>query len=190
MERRPQTLPSAGEIAKEAGVTKGVIYHYFRSKEEIYLTLMAQQSAGLFEILHQAVAAPGYSAVLVRDAYAHYCANNDLRMFLGLAAPAVLEARVSVEFARSFKEEASQGMERLAHEWAQREKRLNTIQLRDFVLRLYHASLTEWQHFHPPPVVLEAFPKRDNWMLQGDFAATLKQTFDWLWAGMKACRRT
>ena len=186
MERSLQKLPSASEIAKEAGVTKGVIYHYFRSREEIYLTLMSQLSAGLFELLHAAVADSNYSPTKCRDGFVGYCAKNDVLMFLGLAAPAVLEAKVSVEFAKVFKREAAEGIVGLADAWAQREPRLSVAELRDFILRLYYASLTEWQHSRPPQVVLQAFPELDNWMLQGNFSDALTTSFDWLWAGMHA----
>lgn len=185
MEKSLEPPPSASAIAKEAGVTKGVIYLYFDSKEEIHLTLMTQQSRQLFEILHTALASPAYNVDHFRDVFVNYCAKNDLRMYLGLAAPAFLESRVGVEFAREFKREVSDSIEELAIAWAKREPQLKMTTLRAFLLRIYHASLTEWQHFHPPEVILKAFVDRENWMLEGNFANSLTEMFDWLWEGMK-----
>src|SRR5690349_245512 len=92
-------LPSAQEIASEAQVTKGVVYHYFRSKEEIYLTLLLQESEQLITAAIQVLAEPGVQVTTIRDVFVEAC-RNDILMYLGLIAPSVLESNASPEFAR------------------------------------------------------------------------------------------
>lgn len=43
------------DIAEDAGVTKGAIYHHFDSKQHLYLTMMHRYLAGLRETLQTAV---------------------------------------------------------------------------------------------------------------------------------------
>ncbi|MCE5300026.1 MAG: TetR/AcrR family transcriptional regulator [Spirochaetia bacterium] len=44
------------EVAKEAKIGKGTIYHYFESKEEMYCTILEQDMAGVKQGLMEAVA--------------------------------------------------------------------------------------------------------------------------------------
>ena len=47
----PDRLASVEEVAREAGLAKGTLYLYFRTKEEIYLAVHEQQTQGFFDTL-------------------------------------------------------------------------------------------------------------------------------------------
>ena len=47
------------QIAQEANVTKGAIYHHFKGKEELFLRMMVDYLEKLQELLHQAIIMPG-----------------------------------------------------------------------------------------------------------------------------------
>src|SRR4051812_23397940 len=45
--RRDATTASTSEIAREAGVTRGLVHHYFGTKRELYLAVVADLAATL-----------------------------------------------------------------------------------------------------------------------------------------------
>ena len=49
---------SMDEVAKEAGVTKPILYDHFNSKEELYVALLDADAATLEEQVRRALAAP------------------------------------------------------------------------------------------------------------------------------------
>jgi AcrR family transcriptional regulator len=52
-------LPGVAEVAAEAGMAKGTVYLYFRSREALYLGLHQRQAQRFFEELAQRLAQPG-----------------------------------------------------------------------------------------------------------------------------------
>ena len=50
---------SVGELAKAAGLTRTVLYHYFASKEELFLAVLEAQASGLMSHLAPVVAGTG-----------------------------------------------------------------------------------------------------------------------------------
>lgn len=178
-------LPSVNDIAKEAGVTKGVIYFYFHSREEIFLTLHMQESELFFEKLKTMLADETYKVASLRDFIVHFFLNNEIFMYLGLLVPGVLEANVSVEFARKFKKFMADGVHQIASNWVQSEPNLKLVSLRDLIMRYYYLSLMLWQHYHQPEVIIQAFPQKDLWIISGNLEKEFKESFDWLWIGMR-----
>ena len=55
--RNPESFASVAEVAEAAGLAKGTVYLYFRTKEEIVLAVHAQHSEGLFARLDATLAA-------------------------------------------------------------------------------------------------------------------------------------
>ena len=50
---------SVRELVEAAGVTKPVLYYYFKNKEGLYLALMQESLGDFYQAAHQAVSAPG-----------------------------------------------------------------------------------------------------------------------------------
>jgi AcrR family transcriptional regulator len=48
---QPRELPSVSQIAQACGLAKGTFYLYFRTKEEVFLALLAEQFEELFELV-------------------------------------------------------------------------------------------------------------------------------------------
>src|SRR5436190_9245298 len=62
MHRDPSMKFSVEALARRAGLAKGTLYLYFRSREEVLLALHVEQSHGVFDVIEQAMAAPGATA--------------------------------------------------------------------------------------------------------------------------------
>ncbi|WP_100402617.1 TetR/AcrR family transcriptional regulator [Bacillus sp. FJAT-42315] len=52
--RRGMAATKISDIAKEAGLSHGLVYHYFKSKEEIFTTLVKKASESSMDIIQQA----------------------------------------------------------------------------------------------------------------------------------------
>ncbi|OZI12009.1 TetR family transcriptional regulator [Bacillaceae bacterium SAS-127] len=52
--RRGMAATKISDIAKEAGLSHGLVYHYFKSKEEIFTTLVKKASESSIDIIQQA----------------------------------------------------------------------------------------------------------------------------------------
>ncbi|WP_338749180.1 TetR/AcrR family transcriptional regulator [Bacillus sp. FJAT-52991] len=52
--RRGMAAAKISDIAKEAGLSHGLVYHYFKSKEEIFTTLVKKASENSMDIIQQA----------------------------------------------------------------------------------------------------------------------------------------
>jgi AcrR family transcriptional regulator len=57
------------ELVEAAGVTKPVLYYYFKSKEGLYLALMEGALADFYQVAEEALAAPGSA----RERICGYC---------------------------------------------------------------------------------------------------------------------
>lgn len=52
--RRGMVASKISDIAKEAGLSHGLVYHYFKSKEEIFTTLVKKASSSSMEVIRKA----------------------------------------------------------------------------------------------------------------------------------------
>ncbi len=79
---------TVAEIARAAGVSKGLTYNYYKSKEELLFAIIDHASEGMFEIAEQLVSGAGYQTALLNflDAYFHFLKSNKeyLSLQLGL----------------------------------------------------------------------------------------------------------
>jgi len=63
---------SMDEVAKEAGVTKPILYDHFNSKEELYVALLDADAASLEEQVRKALAAPTGNRERIRRSFQVY----------------------------------------------------------------------------------------------------------------------
>ena len=191
LERSLHPLPSANEIARAAGVTKGVIYFYFDTREEIFLTLLLQLGRRVFQRIDAAMQAETpYDHTRVRAELIEACVTNPVFMHLGSLAPGILETNASTAFSREFKLASARQFEEFAVAFARQTDDIDVDRCRRFFLRFYYMALALWQHHHPAEAVLAAFPDERPWILQGELKQELEESFDWLWAGMRASAAT
>ncbi|AOP33111.1 transcriptional regulator [Leptospira tipperaryensis] len=177
-------LPSSNDIAQAAQVTKGVIYFYFKTREEIFLTLYLQEANHFFEKLDRVLLQDSYSIEKVKKTILAQFTENEIFMFLGLIVPGILESNVDPEFLYSFKKATADGMDQIAKSWMKKEKELTLTKARKFILRFFFLALMLWQHNHPTESAQKAFAGKKLWLAEGDFKQELSESFDWLWQGL------
>ncbi len=76
------------QIAKQAGVSKGLTYNYFDTKEELLFAIIDNASESIIEIAERLVSSSGYQTTLLNflDDYFHFLKSNKdfLALQLGL----------------------------------------------------------------------------------------------------------
>ena len=105
-------LPSAAQIAQAAGLAKGTVYLYFKTKEEIFVALLAEDFAGLLQAVRAAFSEGDAAQVLPRfvDRFAAYLDAHPELLRLDAMAYSVLEQNLEEAHLRQFKLDLVQGL--------------------------------------------------------------------------------
>ena len=101
--RDPSGSYSVEQLARRAGLAKGTVYLYFRTREEMLLALHEKQTHEVFDVVARALGAPDASAEkVVRSGLRYLRAHPE---FYPLAANCrgMLDKNVGVEAALAFK---------------------------------------------------------------------------------------
>lgn len=101
---RPFGRLAMADVASEAGLAKGTVYLYFRTKEELFLTLQERELAAFFDAVDVALAAPGARGPrAVATILAQAITRRPVLVKLLALLHVVLEENVDVAAARAFK---------------------------------------------------------------------------------------
>ena len=101
--RDPSCSCSVETLARKAGVAKGTVYLYFRSREEMLLAVHEKQSHELFDVVERALNAPRASAESVVEAGLAYLRAHPQFYPLAANCRGMLDSNVSAEAALAFK---------------------------------------------------------------------------------------
>ena len=180
----PDGAITVDDLARRAGLGKGTVYLYFRTREEVLLQVHLERLQGLFDALEQELGAPPANAAYgaVRATLLYLRAHPE---FLPLASSSrsILEANASVEAALEF---------RLALG-----ARLSAIGLRierlfpglapgdgmALLMGSYALMIGLWQLTDPPASLREAMQRPELGMFRVDFEKQLAAALLALWAG-------
>jgi AcrR family transcriptional regulator len=104
LERREAADACSVELlARKAGLAKGTVYLYFRSREEVLLAVHEKQSHELFDVVERALAAPDADAEHVVRAGLRYLRAHPQFYPLAASCRTMLDTNVSTEAALAFK---------------------------------------------------------------------------------------
>ena len=181
------TLPSAGDIAQAAGLAKGTVYLYFRTKEEIFnALLMTSLRSMLDELEASLLAVKGRRAGKVTAFIAAVVAAIEARpelMRLDNLSYGVLEKNLVAETLRETKLEFIQA---LSHTAAVLEAALKITTGRGAVLLMRSFAMARgiWQSCQP---CAHVFPSDELvLLLQPVFAVELTEALAEYWRGALA----
>lgn len=180
------SLPSAAEIAAAAGLAKGTVYLYFRTKEEIFVALLLESLDTLLDGISAVFRETGgrradkvaaFLAMYVEHLHAH----PEL-LHLDALAYGVLEANLGPDKLRAFKLDFVALLTRTADAV---EGALRLAPGRGIPLLLRSFALTRglWQAARPyeGPTAIEAEPAFGS--LRPDFRADLTEALAEYWRG-------
>ncbi|MGZ3182057.1 MAG: TetR/AcrR family transcriptional regulator [Telluria sp.] len=180
-------LPTVAQIAVAAGLAKGTVYLYFRTKEEMFVALLEDGFARLFRQLLPALAAlPQDGAKVPRAfarAYARMIQDSGDLLPLAALANAVLEQNLPVEPMRRFKTALAQGLA-LAGQQLEARTQLRPAGAGDaLLLQTYAMTLGLWQALSYPPAVRALLGEAGLHGLTRDFGKELPAAIERLWSG-------
>lgn len=172
-------LPSAADVAKQAGIAKGTVYIYFKTKEEIFLALMTEQLTHVFGSIaagDEVTSAPKHLAECITK----YIQEHPEFMPLACMLYSVLEANIPVEVLYGFKVKLSQGLTHTAHTLDQRFALPNGYS-QTALLQSYAAMIGLWQMLTWPPILTDYKEQPEFAALQLNFNEQLQHVLCKIW---------
>lgn len=184
--RERGALPPVADIAEAAGLAKGTVYLYFRTKEEIFVALLEDSFdrlfAGLAPILDELPEGPAAAAVFA-DRFAGLVAASGDLLPLAALANGVLEKNLPVEQMRSFKSSLAHGLASAGQQVETRTGLAPSGAGNALLLHTYALTLGLWQALSYPPALKALLQEPDLRNLDRDFATDLRAAVAALWSG-------
>jgi AcrR family transcriptional regulator len=184
--RERHALPPVADIAAAAGLAKGTVYLYFRTKEEIFVALLEDSFTHLFaalEPLLDALPQGAAAADVFAERFAALAAASGDLLPLAALANGVLEQNLPVEPMRRFKAALARG-------WTAAGARLEASaglapagSGTTLLLHTYGLTLGLWQALSYPAALKALLQEPDLRSLDRDFATELRAAVAALWHG-------
>lgn len=181
-------LPSVARIAAQAGLAKGTLYLYFRTKEEIYLVQLAEGYARWSERVMKGLSEEWPSLDHFLQRYIAFCVENPKTMFLAGMGPAITERNVSEEVAFAFKKGLADTTRQVGELLSVAFPPLSVEQSRKLFLHMSALSTGLWQQTHPPETMRRIMERDELKAIQMDFEKDLYTALDALWKGYRGRR--
>ncbi len=105
LERAPENFASVAQVAEEAGLAKGTVYLYFKTKEEMLMAIHAEQANRLFDTVEAVIAAKS-TAMTVENAADCFCGfvqANPLFLQVAGKCHSSFERNIDPEFMYQFR---------------------------------------------------------------------------------------
>jgi AcrR family transcriptional regulator len=106
LERDPVNFASVADVAREAGLAKGTVYLYFKTKEEMLMAIHMDQSFVLFDQLDAALTSTGeLNSLNLVDAFCEFVATHPLYLQVAAICHSSLERNIDHEVLVGFRME-------------------------------------------------------------------------------------
>lgn len=181
LHRDPSARFSVASLARRAGLAKGTVYLYFRSREEVLLALHEQQLHALFDVLERALAEPRACArSVVRAGLRHHAAHPE---FYPLAANcrSMLDTKVCASAALAFHAAIAKRLAAMGERVEALYQGLKRGDGAALLTNSYALMIGLWQQVDVPAELREAMQREDLRVLRIDFQKQLEQALLDLW---------
>lgn len=185
-----KALPPVADIAAAAGLAKGTVYLYFRTKEEIFVALLEDRFTQLFTALGPVLARlefdRGDAGRALAVAYATLVRDSGDLLELAALANTVLEKNLPLEPMQRFKRNLAAG---LCDAGALIEARVGGRAPgwgATLLLQTYALTLGLWQALDFPPALRTFIQQLALGVLDRDFYVELEEAVGRLWSAALA----
>lgn len=189
--RAPDRLPSAALIASAAGLAKGTAYLYFRTKEEIFMTLLLQEWGGVVELVHHAFRADEHprkrKVSQFLSSYADYLHAHPELLKLEALKYGILERNLTPGLLRSFKTESAAALAQ-AGQAVDAALALPMGRGIRLLIHTYALTLGLWQSLDSPQACHELGDESALALPKLDFQIELQTALAQYWHGLEAAR--
>jgi TetR/AcrR family transcriptional regulator len=189
--RDSATTFSVEQLARSAGVAKGTVYLYFRTREEVLLALHEQQSHELFDVLEQALGARRVTGARVVAAGLEHLRAHPHFYPLAASCRSMLDTNIGPEAALAFKLAIAQRLQPLGQRIEHHYPGLVRGDGAALLLNCYALIVGLWQQADPPLVLQGLLDRPELAVLRFDFEKQLKAALLDLWdsAARRGIRR-
>ncbi|MEO3877506.1 TetR family transcriptional regulator [Rheinheimera fenheensis] len=182
-----QRLPAVADIAADTGLAKGTVYRYFQSKEQIFLALLSDDFASLFNQLEAVITLLPQPLAKAAEPFAkrylQLLQQSDSLLPLLALLNAVLEQNLPQPQLLAFKQQLAQALDSLGVKLAARFTELTPARASQLLLHSYALTLGLYQSTHLPASVQQLLQQQGLKQLQRDFVSELQQALMALWRG-------
>lgn len=149
----PSALPSVIKIAQAAGLAKGTVYLYFKTKEEIFLALLEEQYASQLRLMDDCLD-QNLAPTAIVDLMVGYLKENPSFLPLASMSKSVLEQNLMLECCTDFKRQLviqlNQTADKLERQFPALSGKGHTLLTRSYALTLGLWQMLDWpEHLKP-----------------------------------------
>jgi AcrR family transcriptional regulator len=177
-------LATVADVAKRADIAKGTVYLYFRTREEIYMTLLEDFINRWISFLEDLARPDGektVSALVSRICI--YIEEKPAFMKLASIFNGILEKNIDFETAYACKVNLRERVIAAARIISGLVPGLSPDLAARMILRSFALSIGLWQIAEPAPILKKVLEKEELSLLKIDFQSELKESLTILWEG-------
>ena len=174
-------LPTVSQIASQAGIAKGTLYLYFKTKEEVFLGLLEKIYLEWFATLELALTLPDSGR---GDLIEHICSFVELRpQFLQLTtiSRSMIEPNTCEEVLVAHKTRLHKALLKSSRSLCGVLPDMNEREAVNLMMRSYALLQGLWQICYPAKNALQILQRHDLYTLQPDFGEQARKGLTALW---------
>lgn len=175
-------MPSVSQVVQAAGLAKGTFYIYFKTKEELFLELMAGALKEFFEELNESLTQKEIDLERYVDLFARKFHKDHMLIKLGALTAGVLEQNTEEEAVKKFKMNLVCQLQKAARLLHERFLVIDEKQAARMILRSYAVLLGVAQLIPSSPTQTRMMQDPALEILALDFSEEAKAILRSLWA--------
>lgn len=181
------TLPSVADIAQNAGLAKGTVYLYFKTKEEIFIALLEDVFTKLLNhipsLINQLPNEHPQAATAFSAQYCQIIRQMPDLLPLASTSNAILEQNLPIESMVRFKLFLASSLQEYGLLVEKKFPSLARGEGAGLLLRTYSLTLGLWQSLNYPTALVEALSPDVVKILKRDFDYELNLAIRQMWIG-------
>jgi len=179
--QQQSNLPTTAQIGKQAGIAKGTLYLYFRSKEEIFLALLEDRHRQWLSNLEQAIETNNDSIQDIVDQSCQYLEQHPLFFRLASLSSSIIEQNVDTNILIANKNEMGQHLKSAAKTISRHFPHMDNEHGATLIMHSYACLIGLWQISHPSDAIAKVLDSPSLKILKPEFSLSARQTMLTLW---------
>lgn len=180
-QQNPSSLPTTSMIGKDAGVAKGTLYLYFRSKEEIFLAVLEELHLQWLQTFQRNGEFDESIMLTLIDNSCGYIEETPLFMQLACMSTSVIEQNVDSKILLTHKNTLARAMKEAAGSLSRLTGSLSEEEAAALITRTYAMLLGLWQLSHPAENINKVLMSPSLQILRPEFSTSARQSLQQLW---------
>lgn len=183
----PTSLPTTSQISQHCQISKGALYLYFKSKEEIFLAIIEAYLLdwislfGTDNLAHPAQGFDNEGLVSVLECACDFAQVNPVFLQLASMSNSVIEHNVDNKILLHHKNQIATRLNQAAYSITKDNGVLSQQQAAGLIMRSYAVLLGLWQVAHPRDSIVKVLRTASTQVLMPDFAQASRQILEQMW---------